>query len=180
MTKVELENIKKNKRWTVTFEDFYSRYFFIIFPLAIIFIGSAATISGFKNNVTDLKIAAIIILTIGVLLTIFVIRRLYQNQIFESFYIKDLTKEKVDFALKKSGLNNVKLYKRGYYSATTNVSWFSWGEQVTIIIKDNELLVNSRPTGSSFSFQPITIFKDRNNIKIILNELTKICYNETD
>jgi len=180
MTKVELENIKKNRRWAVTFEDFYSRYFFIIFPLAIIFVGSAATISGFKNNVTDLKIAAITILTIGVLLTIFVIRRLYQNQIFESYYIKDLTKEKVDLALKESGLNNLKFYKTGYYSATTNVSRFSWGEQVTIIIKDNELLVNSRPTGSSFSFQPITIFKDRHNIKKIINELRKTCNNETD
>ena len=180
MTKVELENIKKNKRWTVTFEDFYSRYFFLLFPLGIIFIGSAATSSGFKNNVTDLKIVAIIILTIGLLLTIFVIRRLYQNQIFESFQIKDLTKEKVDHALKETGLNNVKFYKLGYYTATTNVSWFSWGEQVTIIIKDNELLVNSRPTGSSSSFQPITIFKDRNNIKKIINELTIKCGNETD
>ena len=171
MTKEEFENIKNNKRWTITFVDFYSRYFFIIFPLAIVFIGSVMTLSGFKNNVTDLKIAAIIILTVGLFLTIFVVRRLYQNQVFDSFQINKLTKDKVDFALKATSLDNVKFHELGYYTATTKVSWFSWGEQITIIIDDNELLINSRPTGSSFSFQPITIFKDRKNIKTIINEL---------
>jgi uncharacterized membrane protein (DUF485 family) len=172
MTKEEIENIKKNKRWTITFADIYSRYFFIIFPLAIVFIGSIMTISGFKNNVTDLRIAAIIILTIGLFLTGFVVRRLYQNQVFERFQIIDLTNEKVDYVLKATGMDNVKFHKLGYFTATTNVSWFSWGEQITIIVNDNELLINSRPTGSSFSFQPITIFKDKKNIRTIINELT--------
>lgn len=172
MTKVELEYIKKNRRWSITFEDFYSRFFFIIFPLVIVLIGFVMTLSGFKNNMTDLKIASIIIIIIGLLLSTFVIRRLYQNQVFVSFQIKDLTKEKVDFALKATRLDNVKFHKLGYYTATTNVSWFSWGEQITIIINDNELLINSRPTGSSFSFQPVTILKDRKNIKSIIQELT--------
>lgn len=171
MTKEEIENIKKNKRWTIKFTDIYSRYFFIIFPLAIVFIGSVMTISGFKNNVTDLRIAAIIILTVGLVLTGFVAKRLYQNQVFESFQIIDLTNEKVDSVLKATRLDNVKFHKLGYFTATTNVSWFSWGEQITIIINDNELLINSRPTGSSFSFQPITIFKDRKNVRTIINKL---------
>jgi hypothetical protein len=148
MTIEDLENIKKNKRWTVTFADFYSRYFFILFPLAIVFIGVVMTISGLKKNVTDLKIAALIILSVGLFLTAFIVRRLYQNQVFDCFQFKDLTKEKVAFALKNAGLNNVNFHKLGYYTATTNASWFSWGEQITIIIDDNELLINSRPTGS--------------------------------
>ena len=171
MTKEELENIKKNKRWTVTFADFYSRYFFILFPLAIVFIGSVMSISGFKNNVTDLKTAAIIILTIGFFLTVFVVKRLYQNQTFESFKVQELTTDKIDFALKYAKLNNVKYHRLGYYTAMTKTSWFSWGEEITIIMVDNELLINSRPTGSAFSFQPITIFKDRQNIKTIINKL---------
>ena len=171
MTKEELENIKRNKRWTVTFADFYGRYFFILFPLAIAFIGSVMTISGFENNVTDLKIAAITILTIGLFLTAFVAKRLYENQIFDCIQIKELNKDKVDIALKAARLNNVKFNNLGYYTATTNVSWFSWGEQITIVLDNNELLINSRPMGSAFSFQPITIFKDRQNIKTIINEL---------
>ncbi len=129
------------------------------------------TISSFKNNVTDLKIAAIIILTLGLFLTVFVVRRLYQNEIFDCFQVQELTKDKVDLALKRTKLNNVKYYRLGYYIATTDVSWFSWGEEITLIIADNEILINSRPTGSFFSFQPITIFKDRQNIKTIINEL---------
>jgi hypothetical protein len=180
MTKEELENIKKNRRWSVTFEDFYSRYFFIIFPLAITLVGSAATLSGFKNNVTDLKIAAIIILSLGVFLTVFVIRRLYQNQIFHIFQVNGLTKDKVDLALKKVSFDNIKYHRLGYYTMTTRVSWFSWGELITIILDNNKLLINSRPTGSAFSFQPITIFKDRKNIKKIINELTIISNNDTN
>jgi hypothetical protein len=171
MTKIELEKIKKSKRWTVTFEDLYSRYFFIFFPLAITIIGSVMTISGFKNNMTDLKIAAIIILTLGLLFTFFVIKRLYQNQRFYCFEVEELTKDKVDLALQRTKLNNLKYHRLGFYKATTNVSWFSWGEEITIIIADNEILINSRPSGSFFSFQPITIFKDRQNIKSVFKEL---------
>jgi hypothetical protein len=77
-------------------------------------------------------------------------------------------------------LNNAKFYKLGYFQATTKISWFSWGELITIIPDNNKILINSRPTGSAFSFQPITIFKDRNNIKKIISELTIICDNVTD
>lgn len=65
----------------------------------------------------------------------------------------------------------MKYHKLGYYTATTNVSWFSWGELITIICNGNELLINSRPTGGPFTFQPITIFKDKENINAIMNEL---------
>jgi len=179
MTAEELNKIKKNKRWTVSFADI-CRYFFIIFPLGIVFIGSVMTLSGFKNNVTDLKIAAVIILCLGVFLTSFVVRRLYQNQVFLSFRVNGLTKDKVDLALKRVSFDNIKYHRLGYYTMTTKVSWFSWGELITIIIDNNELLLNSRPTGSKFLFQPITIFKDRKNIKIIINELTNLSNNETD
>jgi len=172
MTKKELENIKKNKRWTVTFADFYSRYFFVLFPLAIVFIGLMAATSEFRNNVTDLKISAIIILTVGLFLTCFITKRLYQNQTFECYYISGLTNDKIEYALKKTNLSNAKFYKLGYFQATTNVSWFSWGELITIIPDNDKLFINSRPTGSAFSFQPITIFKDRKNIKTIIKELT--------
>ena len=172
VTKHEFERIKKTKRWTVTFEDFYSRYFIVLFPLGITLLGYVVTVGGFKDNLTDLKFTGIVIFTIGLFLTFFFSKRLYQNQVFESHYFKGLTNDKIDSALKKSKLNNVKYYKLGYFQGTTNVSWFSWGELVTIIPDNDKLLINSRPTGSAISFQPITIFKDRKNIKTVINELT--------
>jgi hypothetical protein len=63
MTEAEIENIKKKLRWTVTFDDFYSRYFIVIGPLAIIFIGTVAALSAFRNDVINLKVASICILS---------------------------------------------------------------------------------------------------------------------
>jgi hypothetical protein len=121
--------------------------------------------------VTNLKITAILILSLGFFLTAFVIKRLYQNQIFYCFKDNDLTKEKVENALKNSGLKNINYYTLGYYSATTRNSWFSWGEEITVVIDNHILLINSKPTGSALSFQPITIFKDSQNIKKLIKEL---------
>jgi len=174
MTKQELEKIKVSKRWSVTFEDIYSRYVFIFIPLAIVFIGFIGSLAGFRNNSSDLKTAAFIILTVGIILTVFIAKRLYQNQVFEIYQVPGLTKDKIGNALKKTNLNNVKYHKLGYFVATTNTSWFSWGEQITIIPDNNQILINSKPTGSAFSFQPITIIKDRKNIKTIIDELTKL------
>jgi len=174
MTKEELDNIRKNKHWTVTLEDFYSRYLFVLLPLAIVFIGSIAATSAFRNDVANLKTTSIIILTFGLFLTFFTAIRLYQNQIFESYYIPGLTNDKIEDALKKTNLNNAKFYKLGYFQATTKVSWFSWGELITIIPDNEKLLINSRPTGTAFLFQPITIFKNRKNIKTIISILTNL------
>jgi hypothetical protein len=121
--------------------------------------------------VTNLKITAILILSLGFFLTAFVIKRLYQNQIFYCFKDNDLTKEKVENALKNSGLKNINYYTLGYYSATTRNSWFSWGEEITVVIDNHILLINSKPTGNALSFQPITIFKDSQNIKKLIKEL---------
>jgi hypothetical protein len=36
MNKLELEFIKRNKRWPIIFADVFSRYFFVIFPIALL------------------------------------------------------------------------------------------------------------------------------------------------
>ncbi len=46
--------------------------------------------------------------------------------------------------------------------AFTKTTAFSWGEQLTLVFDKGCILINSRPSGSR---QPITIFKDRQNIK---------------
>ncbi|SFQ41108.1 hypothetical protein [Parafilimonas terrae] len=173
MTKEDLINIKKHGRWRITLQDAYSKFFFILFPLGIVVVGAFAALSGFKNNVVSLKICSIIILMTGFFLTFFVGKKLYQNQIFQRFQIHGLTQDKIEITLKRAGFNNIKYYSVGYYTATTNMSGFSWGEEVTIIFDDDYILVNSRPNGNTFSFfQPFTIFKDRHNIKKITDGLT--------
>ncbi len=172
LTNQELNKIKRSKRWSVTFEDIYSRYFFLIFPLSFLCIGTLMIFSGFQNEVIDLKATAIVIFTFGLFSTAFVIKRLYQNQLFESFHVNNVSNKKIITRLKTLGFQDVQSHQFGYITAKTKVSWLSWGEQITIVLIDNELLINSRPTGNSFTLQPITIFKDRKNIRTIINELT--------
>lgn len=108
---------------------------------------------------------------ISVFLTIFVIKRLYENQVFKTFKIYNLTNEKIEASLKMCDFENCKYYKAGYYSALTKTSWFSWGEIITIIPNGDEILINSQPIGNLARSQPITISKDNKNIKKLISKL---------
>ena len=171
MTKQMLEKIKLNKRWPFKLSDVFTRYFFMVFPCGIIFIGLSVLSSGLKNKLNDLVIVSILISSFGLFLFIFIAMRLLQNQTFECVEIPQLNDEQIKKAIKKTNLKILHYSKLGYFVCVTKVSWFSWGEEITIIPDGDKLLINSRPTGSSFSYQPITFFKDKKNIKIIIEEL---------
>ena len=171
MTKELLDKIKLTRKWPFKLSDVFTRYFFLIFPLGITFIGLSVMSSGFKNNVTDLKVVSMLISSLGLFLFIFVAQRLFQNQTFKCFDIPNLTEEQLKKAIRKTNFKNLHCSKLGYFVCTTKVSWFSWGEEITIIPHGDKLLINSKPTGSLFSYQPITFFKDKRNIKIIIDEL---------
>lgn len=110
---------------------------------------------------------------LGVLFTLFIVKRLYQNQIFKNYHISELTNDKIECALKQLNLKNIQFHELGYIQAKTKKSWFSWGEVITIIPDNEKLLINSQPTGSKFSYQPITFVKDKKNINVIIRELRK-------
>jgi len=171
MTKELLDKIKLSKKWPFKLSDIFTRYFFLFFPLVITLTGLLGMSSGFKNNVTDLKLVSILISSFGLFFFIFIALRLFQNQTFECFDIPNLTEEQIKKAIRKTNLKNLHYSKLGYFVCTTKVSWFSWGEEITIIPHGDKLLINSKPTGSSFSYQPITVFKDKKNVKIIIKEL---------
>ncbi|MBF8965610.1 hypothetical protein I0P70_20330 [Pontibacter sp. FD36] len=174
MKKKDLERIKIKKRWPIRFSDFYKHYFFIIFPLGMFYVSFAALYSGIRNDVPDLKLASTGFIIISLGLLYFIVRRLIQNHTFKKYIIDGVTIEDIKDALKKTGFNNPKYYKRGYLQCTTNISAFSWGEVITIIPVQNYVLINSRPNG-----QPITIFKDKMNIKRFITELRNSTTNTT-
>lgn len=173
MTKKEIQEIKLRKRWPFNISDIFERYFFIIFPLGILMCSYFVLDIGLKKNQTDVKVGGFIFFLMSMFLTLFVIKRLYENQIFKVFKIRDLTNEKIEASLKKCGFESFKYYKTGYYSVLTKTSWFSWGENITIIPNGDEILINSQPTGSLARSQPITISKDKKNIEKLISELKK-------
>jgi hypothetical protein len=166
MTKNELAKIKTSGRWPIKLSDFNRHYFFVVFPLGCAAIGAIELYSGFKFHHDDLKMPGTILLIIFVILSILVIKRLYQNQVFEKHQIPDASVENIKHVLKSLGFQNVRHHKPGYFVCTTRGSWFSWGEEITIVFDDNHILINSRPNS-----QPITLQRDRKNIKIIMKAL---------
>jgi len=169
MTKREIEKIKIEKKWTFKIMDIFERYFFLIFPLGLLLVSFSVTASGFKNNINNLKIGGLVSLCCSFYSLLFVVKRLYENQIFKTFTITNLTIEKTETALLKSGFDNFKYYKTGYFEVVSKVSWFSWGEKIIIIQNGDEFLINSRPIN-----QPITFGMDKNNIRKIINQLKQM------
>ena len=170
MTEELLERIKINERWPISFWDIFD-FIILLLPLSFFLIASLSALrSGIINDVPDLILTAIILMILGIFLTIFVSIRLYQNQHFYCWSIPDLSKQQIEAALKRVNISNVEYDKLGFYICNTNVSMFSWGECITIIFDNDTLLINSRPNRDSH-FQPITIFKDRKNIKLIIDEI---------
>ncbi len=161
-----MEKIKDTERWPVEFSDFYRHYFFIIFPLGIFMLGPPVYYSGCVNADQGLKLFGVGIMLFGLLLLIFIIRRLVQNHVFEKYYVDGLTVQSMERAIGRAGFSNPTYYKKGYFQCTAGISAFSWGEVITIIPCKDYILINSKPQG-----QPITIFKDRKNIGKLLAEL---------
>ncbi|WP_121811128.1 hypothetical protein [Mucilaginibacter kameinonensis] len=168
MTNNELANIKASGRWPVKFSDFYRHYFFATIPLGCIFVAITMLYNAFEFHNNELKMPGTIGLSIFILFFIFVIKRLYQNQVFEKYQVTDEVLNNLKKVLKSLHFHNVRYYERGYFKCTSGVSWFSWGEEITIIIDDNYLLINSRPN------QPITLYEDRKNVKSIIKSLQSI------
>lgn len=172
MTKSELNTIINSERWPIKFIDFYRHYFYVLFPIGIIFIGTMMMYSGIGNNVTDLKITALIELGLGIFLLIFITKRLVQNQRFKNYKIQGVSTEIIRESIQKLNLKEFNYNEKiGYFSGITRTSLFSSGEKITIIMDRERLLINSRPIMGPFLPQPITIFKDRKNIKKIINEI---------
>jgi len=168
MTTKELEKIKLTKRWPIKLSDFYRYYFFILLPFSVLAIGFSILKSSFRNNVEELIIPSLIIM-LGIFLTFFTVKRLWQNQTFELIEIENLTQERIEKAIRKPNFESSKFDNFGYLTITTEESLFSWGEEITIIQDGNKFFINSRPYAQS-----ITIIKDRNNIKNIINNI-KYC-----
>lgn len=112
-----------------------------------------------------LPIGGTIIIILSFLFAYLTIVRLIQNRTFvvidngKKLNINEIAK----LVTENFNLNEIKIdqrYKR--IRAETEMTAFSWGEKITIVLNESEILINSRPASSS---QPFTITKDQTNIK---------------
>jgi hypothetical protein len=166
MTEKEtIEYIIATRKFPRTFDD-YTNYLFLVAPIAFVAIGFSMTYNYFKfHSGLPVFIISILFISFGILFTFFVLNRLNDTITFRS--ISPVTDDNMDiaaekltqtFKLRRVDVNND--LKR--IVAFTKMTAFSWGEQLTLVFDKDCILVNSRPSGSR---QPLTILKDRQNIK---------------
>jgi hypothetical protein len=166
MTEKEIkEHIVTTNKFPRTFDD-YMNYGFLLFPMAFIAIGISVLYSYLMfNGDLPLLLYSILAISLGTTFLILVVKRLHDNITFIS--ISSSAKDDIDnvaerlqeqFKLRRVDVNK----ELKCISAFTKMTGFSWGEQLTLIFDDHRILINSRPSGTR---QPITIFKDRQNIK---------------
>ncbi len=167
-----IEKIKKTKKMKRQFED-YLNYFILIFPLGITFIGFSMIVGYFRHNLEiGQLLISLIPISLGLLFAYFTLKRLNENIKYETIENKNnLDIENLKKAIEKNfRTNNSYIDKKlEMIEVLTKLTGFSWGERITIIKDGNTFLVNSRPSGTN---QPVTIYKDRSNIKKIRKILT--------
>ena len=165
LKKETIDYIIRNRKFERTFDD-YLNYGILIGPVAIMLIGCSMLFSYFRfNGGGTLFLSAIILLVFGLFACFFVVKRLQQNITFIRLECTN------DFDLDSFGQKLEERFPRAKIDldkdlktivAVTKMTAFSWGEQLTIIVDRDGVLVNSRPNSSR---QPITILKDSQNIK---------------
>lgn len=165
METTKIEFIKLNRRFPRTFDDYF-RYNILIFPLLFIIIGSFLGYNVYKFNREDLSSISFVLLIGGIVLFIVTWVHLKGNIKFteistglslEENLIKSEKILKDKFRVK----NFTKKNKKGLVCGTTNLTAFSWGEEITIVCMDEKILVNSK------SLQPVALFKNHLNVRKI-------------
>jgi hypothetical protein len=166
MTEKEtIEHIIATGRSPRTFDD-YSNYFFLIFPVVFTVMGFSMAYNyiKFHSGLTILMLSVLYVF-FGIFSVFFVLKRLNDNITFRS--ISANTDDGIDSVAErlqqKFKLRRIDVNKElNSIVAFTKATAFSWGEQLTLVFGEDCILVNSRPSGTR---QPLTIMKDRQNIK---------------
>jgi hypothetical protein len=160
-----IANIKAKGKFPRTFDD-YMNYAFLFFPNAFIVLGFSMIYNYFKfHSSLTILFFSILYISGGTAFDFFILKRLRDNITFT--LVSPITKEGIDSVAnrleQKFDLRRIEINKDlDSIIAFTKATAFSWGEQLTLVFDKDRILINSRPSGSR---QPITILKDRQNIK---------------
>jgi len=171
--KEQIDYIKINHKSQKTFGH-YSNYLIFIFPLAFIGIGFSMFFNFFQFHTgLPMLLIGLGFVALGTTFGFFTAKRLMQNLTFVHIKLHQHTNlDEIAGKLKAFfEVNDIHIDRTSnVITATTKWSAFSWGEVITVIKLDNqEVLINSRP----YSYrQPVTILRDRQNIKKLKQILT--------
>lgn len=161
----DIEFIEENRKWRFVWTDIFEWYFILIGPLCFIFFSFIISYFSLKRE-TDFSflLTTIPIFLFGCVTFYLIFKRIESEREFKiiSFEGQDLKFENyfTNIGWRLSSKTDKIIIGR------TKISWFSWGETITIILYDKELLFNSRPNG-----QPFTINRDKINYRKFCNAI---------
>jgi len=154
-------------KWPFSWRDFFLRYYIMFAPIALMFMSFLPFIYATKYDTVWLSkdhpmlLIPLGICTSGFLLGIFTYRRIESERSFRVVPIQPgFEFDDYIYILEELEWRIVKI-EADYIKAKTKSSLFSWGETVTLIFQDREILMNSRPMGS----QPFTLNRDLVNYR---------------
>jgi len=164
-----IEYIKSNQAFPKSFDDYFN-YGVLIFPLAFIAMSIVLLYSAIRFGNTENIVFVIIFMVIGMPFLKLTWSRLRENLSFikhktDLNFSENLSKA---YRILKDRLELKHLEQiehLGLITGQTKISLFSWGETITVICSDNYVFINSKPK------QPVTLWKDKANIKLIIQEL---------
>lgn len=163
MNNEQLNYIIKHEKWRFSTSDYFDRYHIMAAPVSFLIIGISALIyGGGINKITISNLVSLFpigIFFVGVLFFMFCYKRIESEKQFRRIELRRaLSLEELKDILNEIGWS-VDNANENYTVAKTDISLFSWGEEVTLIQCASYLLINSRPTGS----QPFTFNRDSFN-----------------
>ena len=160
-----IEHIIATGKYPRSFDD-YTDYFFLFFPVAFVAIGISMIYNYIKfHSGLPILVVGVLFIPFGIFFVFFVLERLNNNVTFRSISTAaagdmDSVAERLNQKFKLRRIEVDKELNR--IVALTKAAGFSWGEQLTLVFDKDRILINSKPGGLR---QPITIMKDRQNIK---------------
>lgn len=164
----EIAYIKEHHKSSKSFDD-YMNYFAYIAAFPVLGGGAVIMITSIRNEMISNKYKFVLLgfflLFFGLSMLYLVNKRLKENRMFVSLSWKGSFQEKKDtiinIASKTLRISHIEAFDDNeYVRLRTKASLTSWGEYVTIICSEKEILINSRPPASQF----LTLYKDKQNI----------------
>ena len=169
VTNQEKDFIRNNLKWPFSWTDFFGRYFIIMGPISISFIAVSMFFGGFKfghiyenSFINSFFFTALTMFLLGLFLTYYIIKRIESEKRFVLLTLPiNVLFDEIPDKLKSLKWSLI-TKKNDEIEIATNISFFSWGESVTILkVESNKIVVNTRPNGC----QPFTFNRDRVNFK---------------
>jgi len=179
LTNIEREHIafiKENLRFKRDLA-YYSNFAIYMVPAFLIFVGLMIFYFGRIKHSSDTHIGnflPMLVITAGVTLAVFFQKRIKESESFELIPITKWDVAAIEKQIKSKLKVNEIVFDESLeiLTAQTKLNILSWGENITIIKADKNLLINSRSSGTR---QPIMLFKNRKNMDLVKTIIQETC-----